>query len=386
MADIFISYSKQEPELTTALAKDLEACGYTTWWDTRILSGDEFPDIIHQELNQAKAVIVIWTPISVQSRWVRAEAHIGFEKGILIPLRSTDLNPMQLPFPHNTIHADQVDDRRKLFQALRRLGVFPPGGEEILGHFEYAILNDEHIASTNNGQNESQLARDENLALRQDIEDFIIAADNITSYLYPGDRAIPRFNILDINVTYHVFPNGDTTVNALFHINCVQDLAHFWRYWINADPESPEITTFGKLRFSAEDGDSGRKLDCLPMKNTAKHKVFAIFFPEMLPGDFRKISLSYTWPGFMNKLLAKRKAEFDWRYTSQNPDVATNIHKKWIFHPGFNKVDCRISGHNSPTSSLTYNRERHSQIWIYSDPSARGDDAMYAVEFSLHAG
>ncbi len=34
MADIFISYSNNYAQLTIGLARDLEAEGYTTWWDT----------------------------------------------------------------------------------------------------------------------------------------------------------------------------------------------------------------------------------------------------------------------------------------------------------------------------------------------------------------
>ena len=42
MADIFISYSKKHAALTGELARDLEAEGYTTWWDTNLLPDDGF--------------------------------------------------------------------------------------------------------------------------------------------------------------------------------------------------------------------------------------------------------------------------------------------------------------------------------------------------------
>ena len=62
MAHIFISYSKQCPEHTKALAADLQARGHATWWDTSLLPGDDFPDLIERKIDKAKAVIVIWTP------------------------------------------------------------------------------------------------------------------------------------------------------------------------------------------------------------------------------------------------------------------------------------------------------------------------------------
>jgi hypothetical protein len=42
MADIFISYSKKHSQLTEDLARDLEAEGYTTWWDASLLPDDVF--------------------------------------------------------------------------------------------------------------------------------------------------------------------------------------------------------------------------------------------------------------------------------------------------------------------------------------------------------
>jgi hypothetical protein len=58
MADVFISYSQKDPEPTKALAADLEALGYTTWWDTSLLPGECFPDKIRQ-----------WRPVGKQSSY-----------------------------------------------------------------------------------------------------------------------------------------------------------------------------------------------------------------------------------------------------------------------------------------------------------------------------
>ena len=42
--------------------------------------------MIEQELTGAKAVIVLWSAVSVQSRWVRSEANAAVERGSLIPV------------------------------------------------------------------------------------------------------------------------------------------------------------------------------------------------------------------------------------------------------------------------------------------------------------
>jgi formylglycine-generating enzyme required for sulfatase activity len=127
MADIFISYSKKHAALTEALALDLEAAGHTTWWDTSLLPGDEFPDEIKRQLDAAKAVIVIWTESSVASKWVRAEATRAHAQGKLIALHEAGLDLQEVPLPFNTIHSELVTERAKIFAALARKKIAPAG-------------------------------------------------------------------------------------------------------------------------------------------------------------------------------------------------------------------------------------------------------------------
>jgi hypothetical protein len=127
MADIFISYAKKHARLTEELARDLEAEGFTTWWDTSLLPGDEFPEQIKNEIDAAQAVIVIWTDSSVASPWVRAEANRAYGHGKLITLRAAELNLEQVPLPFNTLQSSLVTDRARVFSALARRGVRPSG-------------------------------------------------------------------------------------------------------------------------------------------------------------------------------------------------------------------------------------------------------------------
>jgi hypothetical protein len=125
MADIFISYSKKHPEHTVALAADLEARGYSTWWDTSLLPGDEFPEVIQRQIDMAKAVIVIWTANSVKSQWVRAEAALGYRQRKLITLFVPGLDFQYIPLPFNTLHREPIANRGKLYAALRDHGIAP---------------------------------------------------------------------------------------------------------------------------------------------------------------------------------------------------------------------------------------------------------------------
>jgi hypothetical protein len=125
MADVFISYSKKERRITKALADDLVALGYTVWWDTGLITGEDFRRVIARELTAAKAAIVIWTPSSVQSDWVISEAQQAHEEKKLIPVRTQRLEIRTIPRPYNIRHTASVTDRDAILSALKALGVEP---------------------------------------------------------------------------------------------------------------------------------------------------------------------------------------------------------------------------------------------------------------------
>ena len=86
MADIFISYSRNDQPVIKKLSKELEARNYDVWWDRELLAGDTYADDIERELNCAKAVIVAWSETGSKSRWVRDEAAVAADSGRLIAI------------------------------------------------------------------------------------------------------------------------------------------------------------------------------------------------------------------------------------------------------------------------------------------------------------
>src|SRR5208282_4257793 len=73
MADIFISYAQKAPEPTQTLAEDLARLKYSIWFDQRLLPMEKFGQAINRELDNAKAVITIWSEPALKSDWVYAE-------------------------------------------------------------------------------------------------------------------------------------------------------------------------------------------------------------------------------------------------------------------------------------------------------------------------
>jgi len=110
VADVFVSYARTDKARVAPLVAALEAKGWSVWWDPEITPGQEFDDQIDTELVAAKAVLVVWTPTSVVSRWVRGEARDAAERGILVPVR---FDQARLPIDVRAIHTTDLDGWRE---------------------------------------------------------------------------------------------------------------------------------------------------------------------------------------------------------------------------------------------------------------------------------
>lgn len=86
MADIFLSYSREDSQIARRFANALQHAGFSVWWDQDIRSGETYDEVTEAALRSAKAVVVIWSPRSVRSRWVRSEATVALRNASLIPV------------------------------------------------------------------------------------------------------------------------------------------------------------------------------------------------------------------------------------------------------------------------------------------------------------
>ncbi len=85
MADVFISYAREDVERAHALADVLTARGWSVWWDRSIPPGKSFDEVIEEQIQAASSIVVLWSRVSTDSRWVRTEAAEAAERGILVP-------------------------------------------------------------------------------------------------------------------------------------------------------------------------------------------------------------------------------------------------------------------------------------------------------------
>jgi len=106
MADVFVSYARSDKARVAPLVAAIVAKGWTVWWDPEITPGQEFDDMIDAEIEAAKAVMVVWTPTSVASRWVRGEAREAADNNKLVPVR---FDNARLPMDVRAIHTTDLD-------------------------------------------------------------------------------------------------------------------------------------------------------------------------------------------------------------------------------------------------------------------------------------
>lgn len=91
--NVFVSYSRDDRKTVLPIIQALENSGLTVWWDGLLEAGTVFLQTTEQALEQADAVLVLWTKTSVNSNWVRDEATIGRDSGRLVPITTDGSMP-----------------------------------------------------------------------------------------------------------------------------------------------------------------------------------------------------------------------------------------------------------------------------------------------------
>lgn len=120
--DVFLSYKAEDRSRLVPLVTVLEAEGFSVWWDAHIGGGANWHEVIEQNLDSAKCVVVAWSRRSVgpDGHFVRDEARRAQRRGVYVPVCIDAVDP---PLGFGEIQAlslkgwkgDRADPR---FQAL----------------------------------------------------------------------------------------------------------------------------------------------------------------------------------------------------------------------------------------------------------------------------
>src|SRR5687768_11198700 len=93
MAQVFLSYDREDGAKARTIAQALERAGHSVWWDRHIKGGAQYSKEIEVALKRADAVVVLWSDQSVDSAWVRDEAAAGRDSGRLVPVLIDSTEP-----------------------------------------------------------------------------------------------------------------------------------------------------------------------------------------------------------------------------------------------------------------------------------------------------
>lgn len=100
MADVFLSYARPSLAQAKRVAASLREAGYSVWFDEDLPAHRAYSEVIEQQLETARAVVVLWSREAAQSQWVRSEANRARESGRLVQIR---LDDVRLPMPYDQI-------------------------------------------------------------------------------------------------------------------------------------------------------------------------------------------------------------------------------------------------------------------------------------------
>jgi formylglycine-generating enzyme required for sulfatase activity len=109
MADIFISYAREDRDRAKLLAEALKEHGWSIWWDRDLPFGRPFDEVIRAELQAAGCVISLWTESAVKSLYVIGEARDALSLKKLISVFLTPYRT-ELPYDLQGIHGVELID------------------------------------------------------------------------------------------------------------------------------------------------------------------------------------------------------------------------------------------------------------------------------------
>ena len=75
MADVFISFAPEDRGWASSLGAALTAAGFDVLWDLAPSFGQSIQRDLEAEMENAKAIIAVWSNASRNSNWVRDVAE-----------------------------------------------------------------------------------------------------------------------------------------------------------------------------------------------------------------------------------------------------------------------------------------------------------------------
>jgi len=107
MRDVFLSYAREDQPSALLLLEALQQQGFSVWWDREIVPSQNWQRRIEDAIRQARCVVVLWTPHSAASDYVREEASFAREQEKFLPVLVVDAD---IPVPFRLIQTADLRD------------------------------------------------------------------------------------------------------------------------------------------------------------------------------------------------------------------------------------------------------------------------------------
>ncbi len=129
MANVFISYARDDAPIARRIANDLRALGTTIWLDQESISyGQDLRKAIYEGIERADAILVLISPASLRSKWVEAEWQIALaqQNKRVLPALVGGATFTDLPLPLSNVQGvdlnkDYEENLRRIHAAIERL-------------------------------------------------------------------------------------------------------------------------------------------------------------------------------------------------------------------------------------------------------------------------
>ena len=145
MTKVFLSYDREDLNAARKIAGALERSGHSVWWDRHIRGGAEFSAEIDQALEDAQAVVVLWSQRSIKSPWVRDEAAAGRDSGRLLPVRIDHCTPPLGFRQYQTIDGRGAAGLHEIDAAVRALTGAEPKAVRSSSESQHRRLSRRHL-------------------------------------------------------------------------------------------------------------------------------------------------------------------------------------------------------------------------------------------------
>lgn len=109
--DVFLSYARADSDRAMVIKDALEALDLSVFFDVDDMDGgDEFPDVIRDEIIAAGATVAVWSTHALTRDWVRRECEIARQHKTLVPIEIGPLSDSVMTVSLSRIHRLNLHD------------------------------------------------------------------------------------------------------------------------------------------------------------------------------------------------------------------------------------------------------------------------------------